>query len=69
MEFADPGNSGGAKVEGNYDFDADTAESVTEGMKVGEAREGFRYNFKVTIATEPNIYPSMVVFTPSVKVS
>ena len=68
MEFADPGNSGGAKVDGDrYDFDQSL--SVTTGMKVGDPRDGFRYNFKVTIATEPDIYPSVVVFTPSVKVS
>jgi len=69
VELADPENYGGASIENqSFQFDEESGISVTNGMKITETTDYYRYNFKITIYTEPEVYKPIVLYTPSVRV-
>ena len=37
-------------------------------MKITGTTDYYRYNFKITIYTEPEVYKPIVLYTPSVRV-
>ena len=52
-----------------YKFNQDSGLALTEDLTINDARSYYRYMFKVTIFSIPDIYDSVTVYTPSVHVS